>query len=344
MSDIDRDFLQRLARVRAPGCPSTADLGAYLDRTRDAEFNANVEQHLRACPACTNALVDLRELQQLEREGEPAPQELVASLREIRRAHGVRAADAARERNAAAARQRSAALDRETAAQPAQPWWQSLFDWLAEPRFAGAALAAGFVAVLVVALLRTTPEGLIPRGTIDPERLAAARASLVSVSAGGRAVMGVALGEDAVLVLDSALRGASEVELAAGGTATVAYRDRVADLALLRIANAPATLSLAGRLDVVAGLPVVALDLAAAAPIRGTVSSVGPARWQGDDGVAHEATLVEARLDAQPSAPGTPLLTATFELAGLYAFGNGEASYAIAADTIRAFVAAAPPD
>jgi hypothetical protein len=340
MSDIDRDFLQRLARVRAPGCPSTAELGAYLDRTRDAEFNANLEQHLRACPACTNELVDLRELQQLEREGEPAPRELVANLREIRRAHGARAAAVARERSAAAARQRGSAVDREHA----QPWRQSLFEWLAQPRFAGAALAAGFVAVLVVALLRTTPEGLIPRGAVDPARLAAARAALVALNAGGRAATGIALGEGSVLVLDSALGGAAEVELAAGGTAAVAYRDKLADLALLRIANARAALPLAGRLDVVAGLEVIAVDATAGAPIRGTISSVGPARWQGDDGVAHEATLVEARLDAQPSAPGTPLLTATLELAGVYAFSNGDASYAIAADTIRAFVAAAPPN
>jgi hypothetical protein len=343
MSDIDREFLQRLARVRAPGCPSTADLGAYLDRTRDAEFNANLEQHLRACPACTNQLVDLRELQQLEREGEPAPEELVASLREIRRAHGARREAASRASSAAAARQRDGARDRERS-DPPQPWWQSLFEWLAEPRFAGAALAAGFVAVLVVALLRTTPEGLIPRGTIDPARLAAARAAVVGVNAGGRAASAIALGEDSLLVLNSALGDAAEVGVAAGGTATVAYRDMLADLALLRITNAPATLTVAGRLDVVAGLQIVALDPDATALIPGTVSSVGPARWQGEDGVEHEATLIEARLDAQPSAPGTPLLTATLELAGIYVFSNGEASYAIAADTIRAFVDAAPPN
>jgi anti-sigma factor RsiW len=340
MSEIDREFLQRLARVRAPGCPTTADLGAYLDRTRGAEFNASVDEHLRACPACTNELVDLRELQQLERDGEPAPAELVANLREIRRAHRERSATAMRERGAMRARERGASTD----AEAAQSWWQSLFDWLAEPRFAGAAVAATFVAVLAVALLRTTPEGLIPRGTIDPERLAAARAALVTVNVGGRAATGIAIAEDSVLVLDSTLGGAAEVEIA-GGTATVAYRDALADLALLRVASAPATLRLAGRLDVVVGLEIVALDAAAAAPIRGTVASLGPARWQGDDGVEHEATLVEARLDTQPSALGTPVLTTTLDLAGVYAFSNGAASYAISADTIREFLAAAasPP-
>jgi hypothetical protein len=77
-------------------------------------------------------------------------------------------------------------------------------------------------------------------------------------------------------------------------------------------------------------------------PLRGSIVSVGPARWQGDDGVAHEATLVEARLAAQPEVLGGPVLTAQFELAGVHAFSNGDASYAIGAETIRAFLAAAP--
>jgi hypothetical protein len=324
MTQIDRDFLQRLARVRTPGCPSTADLGAYLDRTRTAEFNATLEQHLRACPACTNELIDLRELQTMQREGESAPAALVDKLDALRRS-----------RRPARARAQVKPLG--------VPWWESLLAWLPQPRYAGAAAAAALVAVVAVSLLQQPmPDGLIPRGALDPARLEAASAALVEVRAGGRATTGIAVDVGRVLVLDSALGGAVELEVA-GTAAVVAYRDALADLALLRAAVAATPVRVAVAADVVAGVEVLAIA-PGEDPVRGSIVSVGAARWQGDDGVAHEATLVETRLDAQPEVLGVPVLTAQFELAGIHAFSNDDASYAIGADTIRAFLAAAPPN
>ncbi len=320
MTEIDRDFLQRLARVRTPGCQSTADLGAYLDGTRTAEFNLGLEQHLRACPACTNELIDLRELQALQREGEAAPPALVDKLDALRRA-------------------RRPARARVQAPRPATPWWESLLDWLPAPRYAGAVAAAALVAVVAVSLLQPPPEGLIPRGALDPARLEAVRAALVEVRAGGRALTGIAVGADSVLVLNSSLGGAGTADVA-GAAAVVSYRDALADLALLRASVAATPVRVAADADVVAGAEVFA-TVAGGDPVRGNVVSVGAARWQGDDGIAHEATLIEARLDAEIETLGAPLLTAQFELAGVYAFSNADQSYAIGAETIRAFLAAA---
>lgn len=323
MTQIDRDFLQRLARVRTPGCPSTADLGAYLDRTSTAEFNATLEQHLRACPACTNELIDLRELETMQREGESAPPVLVDKLDALRRA-------------------RRPARARAQVKPPSVPWWESLLSWLPQPRYAGAAAAAALVAVVAVSLLPRPPEGLIPRGALDPTRLEAVRAALVEVRAGGRATTGIAVDGGRVLVLDSLLGGAVEAEVA-GTAAVVAYRDALANLALLRAPVAATPVRVAADADVVAGSEVFAIA-PGADPVRGSIVSVGAARWQSDDGVAHEATLVEARLDTQPEVLGAPVLTAQFELAGVHAFSNDDGSYAIGADTIRAFLAAAPPN
>jgi hypothetical protein len=324
MTQIDRDFLQRLARVRTPGCPSTADLGAYLDRTRTAEFNATLEQHLRACPACTNELIDLRELQTMQREGESAPPALVDKLDALRRS-------------------RRPARARAKVQPPSVPWWESLLTWLPQPRYAGAAAAAALVAVVAVSLLRQPiPDGLIPRGALDPARLEAARAALVEVRADGRAMTGIAVDAGRVLVLGSALGGAVEAEVA-GAAAVVVYRDVLSDLALLRAPVAAMPLRLAAAADVVGGAEVFAIA-PGEDPVRGNIVSVGAARWQGDDGIAHEATLVEVRLETRREVLGAAVLTAQFELAGVHAFSNDDASYLIGADTIRAFLAAAPPN
>lgn len=72
VTQLDR-ILQELRGLRAPDCPPLGTLGDFLDARIGSARRTLVQAHLERCPACTNRLLDLRELARLEQEGE-APQ------------------------------------------------------------------------------------------------------------------------------------------------------------------------------------------------------------------------------------------------------------------------------
>jgi S1-C subfamily serine protease len=79
VADLDRT-LQALRSLKAHDCPPLRTLGDFLDgNTLPAQTRA-VDAHLECCPACTNLLIDLRELARLERDGDPPPAELLEQL------------------------------------------------------------------------------------------------------------------------------------------------------------------------------------------------------------------------------------------------------------------------
>lgn len=84
--------LQQLRRLRAPDCPPLRVLGEFLDGKASPEQMQAVQAHLQGCPACTNSLIDLRELARLEKHGENPPADLLSELKDL-----VRVDDLARE-------------------------------------------------------------------------------------------------------------------------------------------------------------------------------------------------------------------------------------------------------
>jgi Putative zinc-finger/Trypsin-like peptidase domain len=336
VTEIDKDFLRRLAQHRSPGCPSTAELGGYLDRTASAELRQRIEQHLRGCPACTNELIDLRELERMQHEGEPAPASLVREL------------DAIKAAQAAPTPREASDTPQPKGARAPGGGFKELLRFMLEPRYVVAAAAVAFVAVIGLAVLRQVPSGpeaLLPRGGLDPARLAAARASVAALNGGGASFAGAVVADNALVTLDSATRGAATLSVEIAGETLegrVVYRDATADLALVRIDRTLPAVRLANDAELTPGTELVALAPGAAEPLRGAVLSSGSARWQTDGGASHEATLLAMQSTNDGAEPGTPVLTASFALAGLIAFREEATSYAIAADSIGAFLGAAP--
>src|SRR5437773_448601 len=81
VKELDKTLLEQLSRLKAPDCPSVGALGDFLDGKVSPEERQSLEAHLRACPACVNRLIDLRELARLEKEGEEPPGDLVNELK-----------------------------------------------------------------------------------------------------------------------------------------------------------------------------------------------------------------------------------------------------------------------
>lgn len=80
MTELEKT-LQQLRRLRAPGCPPLRALGEFLDGQASREQMQTVQAHLQGCPACTNSLIDLRELARLEKHGERPPADLIRELK-----------------------------------------------------------------------------------------------------------------------------------------------------------------------------------------------------------------------------------------------------------------------
>ncbi|MDB5698999.1 MAG: hypothetical protein JWN69_1803 [Alphaproteobacteria bacterium] len=132
--------------------------------------------------------------------------------------------------------------------------------------------------------------------------------------------------------------------------AKVVHRDEVADLALLQVPNLPANAkSLA--LGSLSSIPVGADVHAIGHPIgeawtytRGIVSQVRRGYdWISQDGVEHNATVVQTQTPINPGNSGGPLLNDAIEVVGINSFGSeGEGlNFAISADDVRSFLARA---
>jgi len=81
------EILRELRSLRAHDCPPLRTLGDFLDgKTMSAQARA-LEGHLEGCPACTNRLIDLRELARLERDGDPLPADLLEQLKGLVRSN-----------------------------------------------------------------------------------------------------------------------------------------------------------------------------------------------------------------------------------------------------------------
>src|SRR5262249_16034191 len=84
-SEIDPQILRRLTQMKQPDCLTVKELGEFLDERVDAERKASIEKHLRACPACLNQLIELRELAWLQTHGpEPSADLLKKAISMVR--------------------------------------------------------------------------------------------------------------------------------------------------------------------------------------------------------------------------------------------------------------------
>ncbi len=139
MEELDRVFLRRLGKLRAPGCPSTEVLGDFVERRVGPEEQKSLEAHLRVCPSCLNRLIELRELVYLERAGESPPPDLV------RRTKGLLSSE------------EEAGFFSVRILRPLRQLWEGLERWRA-PYFS-VALASAAALLLVFVGLRVLREG-----------------------------------------------------------------------------------------------------------------------------------------------------------------------------------------
>ncbi len=141
MTELDKTLLQQLRRLHAPDCPAVGTLGDFLDGKLSPEERQALDAHLRACPACINRLIDLRELALLAKEGEPPPRALTKKLKRLALflATGEETGPSVWERITTAL----------------AATWAAVWQWTA-PRFIGEIVAASAAAVLLVFLF-TTP-------------------------------------------------------------------------------------------------------------------------------------------------------------------------------------------
>lgn len=158
MTELEKS-LQQLRRLKAPDCPPLRALGEFLDGKASPEQMQAVQAHLQGCPACTNSLIDLRELAHLEKHGENPPAHLLRELKDL-----VRADDLATE-------PRSSIWDRLYRA------WSATLAVLRERavvRFGVELAGASAVAVLALYLSGIIPSRQALEGTPKPaDRLAA---------------------------------------------------------------------------------------------------------------------------------------------------------------------------
>src|SRR2546427_353732 len=137
MKELDKTLLEQLSRLKAPDCPSVGALGDFLDEKGSPEEKQSLEAHLRACPACVNRLIDLRELARLEKEGEEPPRALVNELKLLVLAQKTL-------KNSVLS-----ALGR--VAEALSATWTTVWRWTS-PRFIGEVVAASAVAVFILFL------------------------------------------------------------------------------------------------------------------------------------------------------------------------------------------------
>lgn len=130
--------------------------------------------------------------------------------------------------------------------------------------------------------------------------------------------------------------------------ATVVKADPATDLALLKLSSFPQPLAVLALGDPSAarvGENVHAIghpEGEAWTYTTGIISQIRPDyRWQGEDGLPHQATVIQTQTALNPGNSGGPLLNDQGELIGINAFRKGGEglNFAVAADTIEAFLA-----
>ena len=86
MTQLDRT-LSRSVRSEGARLSPLGTLGDFLDARIGSARRTLVQAHLERCPACTNRLLDLRELARLEQEGEAPPADLLEQPKGLARSN-----------------------------------------------------------------------------------------------------------------------------------------------------------------------------------------------------------------------------------------------------------------
>ncbi|WP_374467751.1 S1C family serine protease [Phenylobacterium sp.] len=128
----------------------------------------------------------------------------------------------------------------------------------------------------------------------------------------------------------------------------VIRRDDVTDLALVRVAEVPVgvtPLELGNSTTVEVGADVHAIGHPTGQTwtyTRGIVSQIRRAhRWQTEDAIPHEATIIQTQTPINPGNSGGPLLDDSLRIVGINSFvGEGEGlNYAVSAEDVKSFLA-----
>jgi S1-C subfamily serine protease len=172
----------------------------------------------------------------------------------------------------------------------------------------------------------------------------------VLISADGRIVTNLHVVGDADEVgvvfkpkMEGAAIGEADVRLA-----KVIRRDDVTDLALIQVAEVPAgvtPLELGNSTTIEVGADVHAIGHPTGQTwtyTRGIVSQIRRAhRWQTEDKIPHEATIIQTQTPINPGNSGGPLLDDELKVVGINSFvGDGEGlNYAVSAEDVKSFLA-----
>lgn len=208
-----------------------------------------------------------------------------------------------------------------------------------------------------------TPDRVSTRGVAEARIYAGAAAGVVLIATNDGLGSGSVVNSSGLIVTNLHVVGKNtlvavvykpSVEGAAIGkpdvhTGVVVRRDEVTDLALVQVADPPVgtkVIPLASLSDITVGSDVHAIGHPTGEAwtyTKGIVSQIRrDYKWSSEDGVPHDANVIQTQTPINPGNSGGPLLTARGALVGVNSFkAAGEAlNFAVSVDDVRRVLAA----